>query len=114
MRRRYFMLSAAVLGLALTAVAQKPEKSNTRAVQGLITDSDDKPVPKATVQLKDSKTKQIRSFFSLDDGTYRFYGLNPNIDYELSATDGTRKSETRLLSTYDGRKLAVINLKLEK
>lgn len=105
-----------VLALGVTLLfAQKKEDDKTRGVSGVVIDAKDTPVAKAVVQLRDTKTRQIRSFISTDDGAYRFFGLNPNIDYELSASkDGVGKSETRMLSSFDSRKNAVINLKLDQ
>jgi hypothetical protein len=94
-------------------VAQKKKESSTRSVAGVVTTADDKPVVGAVVQLKDTKTKQVRSFYTQDKGDYYFHELSTDIDYELTATfkDGT--SKTRTLSVFDSRKEAVINLKLE-
>ena len=39
----------------------------------------------AVVQLKNMKTLQIRSFITQTDGTYRFFELSPDVDYELKA-----------------------------
>jgi hypothetical protein len=64
------------------------------------------------VQLKNTKTLQIRSFLSQQDGTYYFHGLSPDIDYELTARTDDAASGTKTLSSFDSRKEAVINLKL--
>ena len=45
----------------------------------------DNAVVGAVVQLKDTKTLQIRSFITQDKGEYHFAGLSTNIDYELKA-----------------------------
>src|SRR2546422_3866098 len=34
---------------------------------------------------KNLKSLQIRSFITKDDGTYHFYELSPDVDYELKA-----------------------------
>ena len=68
----------------------------------------------AVVQLKDTKTLQIRSFITLKDGAYRFHGLNTDVDYELKATHEGASSKTRRLSVYDSRKKVTINLKLKE
>lgn len=106
---------AAVLGAALlTAAPQKEKKGSdqTRSVQGVVTGADEKPIAGAVVQLKNSKTLQIRSFLSKDDGSYYFHGLSPDIDYELSARTENASSATRTLSSFDSRKEAIVNLKL--
>lgn len=115
-RTRFLTLALLAVLTGTLAVAQNRDKDKTptRAVQGVVLDPSDQPAAKAVVQLRDTKTKQIKSFISTDDGGYRFFGLNPNIDYEIQASkDGVGKSAVRLLSTFDSRKIANINLKLE-
>jgi hypothetical protein len=98
---------------ALSAPAQQKKGSDqTRSVQGMVTDADEKPVAGAVVQLKNSKTLQIRSFLSKEDGTYYFHGLSPDVDYELTARTADAASSTKTLSSFDTKKEAVINLKL--
>jgi hypothetical protein len=100
--------------IAVPAMAQrKGEDANTRSVQGTVTDSSSAIVEGAVVQLKDTKTLQIRSFITKNDGMYHFHGLNPNVDYELKADHQGASSGLKTLSSFDSRKQAVINLKLE-
>jgi hypothetical protein len=99
---------------APTGLAQKKKDPPTRSVSGVVTTSDDKLAVGAVVQLKDTKTKVVRSFYTVQDkpGEYYFHGLSPDTDYELSATFQGAASRTRTLSVFDSRKEAVINLKL--
>ena len=109
-------LLAIVLCVASTAFAQGRKKSDEdkfRTVQGLVTDSQDKPVVGAVVQLKNSKTLQVRSFITQDRGTYLFHGLDPNIDYSLRAEYQGASSSERTLSSFDTRREPVVNLKIE-
>jgi hypothetical protein len=112
---RTFAIVAVVLALAVTAPAQKKDKNDatTRGLQGLVLD-DDKPVPGAVVQLKDMRTLTIRSFISQGDGTYHFFGLKVDNDYQIKADHNDRSSGWKTLSVFDARKEPVINLKLEK
>jgi hypothetical protein len=66
----------------------------------------------AVVQLKNTKTLQIRSFITKDDGTYHFYDLSPDIDYELKADYQGASSSTKKLSSFDSRTQTILNLKL--
>ena len=116
MKRSIFASIAGILILtcAFPALAQKKgEDSNTRSVQGAVTDSGNALVEGAVVQLKDTKTLQIRSFITKADGLYHFHGLNPNLDYELKADHQGASSSLKTLSSFDSRKQAVINLKVE-
>lgn len=110
--KRVLVVWAAVLMLALSAFGQKSPQTNTRSVQGVVTDASDAPVERAVVQMKDTKTLQIRSFITRQDGTYHFHGLSPDVDYELKADYQGASSDSRTLSSFDSRKEAVINLKV--
>ena len=102
-------------GLVLPALAQKKgEDTNTRSVEGLVTNAAETPVDGAVVQLKNTKTLQIRSFITKEQGTYYFHGLSPDVDYELKADYQGASSPNKTLSSFDNRKKAVINLKLSK
>lgn len=92
---------------------RKGEDTTTRSVQGAVTDASNALVDGAVVKLKDTKTLQIRSFITKADGMYFFQGLNPNIDYEVQAEHQGSASGLKTLSSFDSRKQAVINLKLE-
>jgi hypothetical protein len=108
-------LVLALFSLKAFAAEQKSKKgadTTVRSVQGVVDDSDGKPVPGAVVHLKNSKTLQIRSFITKDDGTYAFHGLSTNVDYELKAEYQNSSSDVKTLSVFDSRNTAVINLKL--
>lgn len=105
-----------LLGMAGALLAQDKrlnEDPNTRSVEGIVTNSGGQPVQGAVVQLKDSKTLQIRSFYTTQDGGYHFAGLNTNVDYELKADHNGASSGTKNLSNFDGRKNATVNLKIK-
>jgi len=116
---RYAAWLAAVLllagGASAFAAAKKGEDQNVRTVQGTVFDANDAAVNGAVVQLKNTKTLQIRSFITKENGAYYFHGLSPDVDYELKADDNRgASSPTKTLSSFDSRKEAVLNLKLSK
>ena len=90
------------------------ETANQRSVQGVVTDANGNPVSGAVVYLKNAKSLQIRSFVTKEDGTYHFFELSPDVDYELKADFQGASSGSKTLSSFDSRKKAVINLKLSK
>jgi len=101
------------LSAAGTAAASKKNPDqNMRVVQGTVSDASESPVDGAVVYLKNTKTLQIRSFFTKDHGEYYFHGLSPDVDYELKAEFRGAASPTKTLSSFDSRKQAIINLKL--
>jgi hypothetical protein len=115
--RRDLVFGVAALFAGAGAVrAQKKEKQdpNVRNLQGVVFDSAENAVSGAIVQLKDTKTLQVRSFITQDKGEYHFAGLSTNVDYEIRAEHNGTASSTKKLSVFDSRKLANINLKLEK
>jgi hypothetical protein len=101
---------------AAPAQEKKPKRgeAQTRSVQGVVSRGDEVPVSGAVVQLKNTKTLQIRSFITKENGTYYFNELSPDIDYELWATDKAsgESSGTKTLSSFDSRTKAILNLKL--
>jgi hypothetical protein len=92
---------------------KKGDDPNVRAVTGTVRAENDSLVDGAVVQLKNTKTMQIRSFITKADGVYQFQGLSTNVDYELKAEAKGMVSPSRTLSTFDDRKRAIMHLKLE-
>src|SRR5437764_14377150 len=116
--RMKLALSAVLVLLALGSclVAQDKklnEDPNTRSVEGVVTDAGGKPVQGAVVQLKDSKTLQIRSFYTVENGSYPFSGLSTNVDYDARAEHHGACSGTKSLSNFDNRKTATLTLTLK-
>lgn len=97
------------------AFADKKDKQegNLRSVEGVVTDGKDQAVNGAVVYIKNSKTLQIRSFITKDQGAYYFHSLSPDVDYELHAESNGATTPNKTLSSFDSRKKATINLKLK-
>ncbi len=115
---RLILLTLLTMGLAAVVPVfpqtRAADDASPRSVQGTVTDSGDKPAEGAVVQLKDTKSLQIRSFVTRADGMYHFHGLSSNVDYELKAEHQGASSGAKTLSSFDSRKSAVINLKMGK
>jgi Carboxypeptidase regulatory-like domain len=111
-------LVVALLASGADAFGQGKKKGDsggdTRTVQGVVTSPEDMPVTGAVVQLKNTKTLQIRSFITQQNGSYFFNGLSTDVDYELKAESQGASSPVKTLSSFDSRKQAVLNLKLNK
>jgi hypothetical protein len=103
-----------LLLLVCSTVGFAQKDSTTRSVEGAVSNADDSAVVGAVVQLKNMKTLQIRSFITKEDGAYHFFELSPDVDYELKADFQGASSGSKTLSSFDSRKKAVINLKLNK
>lgn len=110
------LLSAALCPARQQPPASDPSTSNAtkmRSVEGVVTDAKGAPVPEAVVLLTDSKTLQVRSFITLKDGSFHFYGLSSDINYDLRAEHDKAYSATKTVSAYNDRKKITINLKLK-
>jgi hypothetical protein len=89
-------------------------EAQLRTVRGVVTDKSEGPVPASIVFLKNIRTNAVRSYIADEAGNYRFSGLDPNADYEIHAEKDDAQSATRTISSFDGRKDIVLNLKLDK
>jgi hypothetical protein len=108
------LLVVACAGLLPAQKNKDKEDPTVRSLQGQVSDPDDKAVSGAVVQLKDTRTLQVRSFITQEAGEYRFSGLRADTDYEIKAEYNGMSSDTKRLSNFDARKIAMINLKLNK
>jgi len=112
------VLATLIMASALPGLAQgqgkKKGEEQTRSVQGMVSTAEDEPASGAVVQLKNTKTLEIRSFITKENGTYYFHNLSPDIDYELQARFQDSASGTKTLSSFDSRRQATINLKVNK
>jgi hypothetical protein len=117
MRKFGTLMVFLLLACVPAALAQGKKKADpTRSVQGSVSAADESAVKGAIVQLKNTKTLQIRSFITQENGSYYFHELSPDVEYELTAQDqkaGT-SSDTKKLSPFDNQKVATINIKLNK
>ena len=105
------IFSVAVRGAAVFAQQRGPAQ---RVVQGKVVDAANAPIKGAVVYLKDSRTLAVKSFFSDDEGGYRFGQLSQNSDYEIWAEFNGKKSAVKTISSFDNKNLFYINLKIDK
>lgn len=111
-------LSGRILGITLIcflaagpSLAQKNE-TQLRTVHGAVIDKSDAPVSGSVVFLKNTRTNTVRSYITDEQGNYRFSGLDPNADYDVHAEKDGAKSPSHTVSSFDGRKDIVLNLRL--
>ena len=91
----------------------KGKESELRTVRGTVVDNSESPVETAVVYLKNARTQDIITHLSDSDGTFRFSGLDLNVDYEIHAEREGWTSSTRSISNFDNRKEFVLTLKLD-
>jgi hypothetical protein len=82
-------------------------------IQGKVIDDSATVVSGATVFLKNLKTRDIRSFSSTADGSFRFAQVGMVDDYEVWAERGKQRSAVKTISSFDSRKQLDLELKLK-
>jgi hypothetical protein len=109
-------IATAILILFLTTFAfgqKKAKEPHEKSVSGIVTDAGGAPIAGAVVQLKNTKTLQVRSFIAKDMGDYYFHGLATDVDYELKAESNGKASSIKTLSSFDTKPEAQINLQIK-
>lgn len=117
MKLRLLASVAALIALAsVVSYAQnnKQKESELRTVRGTVVDKEEAPVEGAIVYLKNVHSQDIITHLSGGDGTFRFSGLDINVDYEIHSEKEGMTSATRSVSNFDTRKEFVLTLKLDR
>jgi hypothetical protein len=104
--------SLAVPTAGATALFQRGQ-GEARTLVGHVVDDREQPLQKAIVYLKNTKSLAIKTYISEPDGTFRFSGLAPNIDYEVYAEHQGARSVTKTLSGFDSRRQVNMTLKIK-
>jgi hypothetical protein len=105
-----------VVGSCMFAQDSRPiaaDQQQSRNLTGQVLTPSDQPLPSAVVYLKNTKTLQVKSFITENDGGYRFHSLAPNVDYEVYAEYQGKKSSTKTVSAFDSRANVTLNLHID-
>jgi hypothetical protein len=103
-----------LVGLCVSvAYAEKDKGNGVRMLQGKVLDHAENPVAGAIVYLSNTRTQSVKTFIVGQDGSYRFPGLSPNVDYEVYAQAKGKKSDTKTVSSFDSRSQLNIVLKID-
>lgn len=106
-------LAVVVISGVNTSGVAHAQNLGQRNVGGLVVDANSAPVSGATVFLKNTKTKSIRSYTSAGNGSFRFAQVNMSDDYDLWAEKEGKKSPTKTVSSWDARKDFQTELRLK-
>jgi len=106
------LIGTVTVGLLAPMSGAVLSASSRRSVTGTVTDRSGAILEGAVVQLKDLLTLNIRSYITQSDGLYRFHGLHPDIDYELTAAYQGRSSRSRTLSRFNSNSNVRIDLQI--
>jgi Carboxypeptidase regulatory-like domain len=88
--------------------------ATTRSIGGTVLDAANQPIAGAIVLLKNTKSLQVRSYIAQPDGSYRFYGLSTEINYQLRAQAKGMTSKTKTVSVFDSHKVVKLDLKINR
>lgn len=105
--------SVLVLACGTALGAKSDEEPSSRTLQGTVTTPDGTPAADTAVQLKNTRTLEVLSFITKDDGTYHFAGLKFDTEYQVRAQGPTGSTAWKRISVFDPRKTVVLNFKLE-
>ena len=104
-----FFGSIGFIAAGPTAVAQNTQRS----VQGRVVNMGDVPIRSAIVYLSDTRTMDVESYITQEDGAFRFEQMSSGDDYKLWAQIGNEKSKTKTLSSFDDRSVFHVILKID-
>jgi dTDP-glucose pyrophosphorylase len=115
-RKTFGLVAIVMLAASILFAQEKPKgkESELRTVRGTVVDKEEAPVETAVVYLKNVHTQDIITHLSDADGTFRFSGLDLNVDYEIHAEKEGMASANRSVSNFDTRKEFVLTLKLDR
>jgi hypothetical protein len=116
LRGTFGLIAIVMLAASVLLAQEKPKgkESELRTVRGTVVDKEEAPVETAVVYLKNVHTQDIITHLSDSDGTFRFSGLDLNVDYEIHAEKEGMTSANRSVSNFDTRKEFVLTLKLDR
>jgi len=112
-KHRLAAVVALLVVCLLVPVAAVAQNTAVRSVEGKVFGAEDAPLSSAVVYLQDSKTNNIKSFISTQDGSYRFGQLSSEVDYQIWAEYQGKKSERKNISSFNSRKQLVIDLHIK-
>jgi Carboxypeptidase regulatory-like domain len=93
--------------------AAQAQNIGQRVVNGSVLDTSSAAVSGATVFLRNSKTKSIRSYTSTKEGRFRFAQVDMSQDFDLWAEKQGKKTDTKTISSWDTRKSVETELKFK-
>jgi hypothetical protein len=106
------VLCATATAAGTTLESDKRSREEPRSLIGQVHGTQGRPLADAVVYLKNTKTLAVKTFITETNGAYRFPALSPSVDYEVHAEYKGARSDTKTLSSFDGRKQAIIHLKI--
>jgi protocatechuate 3,4-dioxygenase beta subunit len=110
-RRR--TLRTLMLAPALLMARAGDGRSRGRVIWGVVTDGRGRPVPGASVKLKNLITLNVRSFITGEDGQYRFPRVYSEMDYSIRARFGDHWSKRKTVTRFEMRDSVRVDLRIK-
>lgn len=112
-RSAQILVVTTIAGLFLLPASLAQRKDNAlRSISGHVLNHEHQPLAKAVVYLKNTKTLNIRSFITEQDGAFKFAALAPNVDYEVYADWQGGRSEVKTLRAFDSHQQVEVTLRI--
>ena len=110
----FVMPRGAAATTAPEPVVQKDkDKNQLKSLTGTVIGEGETPLAQSVVYLKNMKTLAVKSFIADDAGTFRFYALSPNTDYQVYAEYNGQRSGTKTVSAFDSKTKVEMVLKID-
>ena len=93
--------------------AHAQQNFGQRVVTGVVLNGGGDIQTGATVFLRNTKNKSIRSYTTAADGHFRFAQVNMPEDYDIWAEKEGRKSQMKTVSSWDSRKEVAVELRIK-
>lgn len=113
LRHIAILLGIAAIAIVFSSAGPAVAQGAVRSVQGRVVNASDVPIRSAIVYLSDQRTKTVESYITQEDGAYRFEQLSPNDNYKLWAQADGKKSESRILSSFDDRPVFRVIIRID-
>jgi len=110
---RIWAFLAAMVVMVLAGAWAQDQDFGLKNLQGKVLDAKDASIKGAIVYLQNSRTSDVKTFISGDDGSYRFAALSADTDYTVWAAFQGKKSPSKTVSSFDTRKQVYIDLKIK-
>lgn len=101
-------------GVAAQILPAQKHKDLLKTIHGTVVDKVEAPVKSCIVYLKNQRTSDVSTRITDDAGQFRFSGLDPNADYQISAQHGPACSDSRAISSLDSRLDINLTIKLTR
>lgn len=101
------------LACLLLVVVFASAQTHERSIHGTVTYQGGEPAADAAVELENSSTRQVISQRTDGKGVYHFDGLNPDLEYSVSATKKGFWSKRHTVSKFSSKSVMTVDLTLE-